>query len=63
MPLADLDDDVPVVLERAQLGVGLERDGLLLAVDDAERCQRVGVGDRRAHVLDAEADGGQLHRD
>ena len=42
-----LDDDVAVLLERAQLGVALDGDGLPLAVDDAERRQRVGIGDRQ----------------
>src|SRR5204862_3340734 len=56
-----LDDDVAVLLERAQLSIAFDGDGLALAVDYTERRQRVGTGDRHTQVLDAETYGGEQH--
>ena len=47
--VAGLHHDGAVVLGSAQLGVGGDGDRLLVAVDDADRRQRVGLGDGAAH--------------
>ena len=48
-----------VIAGRAQLVVDADGGGALVAVEGAERAGGVGIGDRRAHVLERDAHGGE----
>ena len=56
---ARLENDGAVILRLAQLRVGVDGHRLLVALDDTDRGYRVGGGDGAAHLLHAEAHGGQ----
>eukprot|EP01133_Synstelium_polycarpum_P027037 gene27037-biopygen23195 len=51
-PVAAADNDAAVILRRFQLRIGADREGKIGAVDGADRLGHVGVGDRRAHIVE-----------
>ena len=60
--VARFEDDGAVILGGTQLRVGVDGDGLLVAVDGADRGNGVGLGDGGAHFLHAQAHGGEQGR-